>query len=234
MYFISEFLQNRIHDEWWAFKVVAWYCSNRGIEMPKGRCHFGEIVTFYAPVYFLLGVLFTIVVNIGWPLLKYPTMPVWVPTVWFVKRAWCELEAKRTRANVIGIVSFVSLVLTFVSFIAYDFIVTSLEGKFFPVVSILLASLAIPFIVGFLAVWIGDIIIPKLQPVFELGREASQALQRPTLRQVGRLMVAPIKVVPVGARRGRDVGAILLTLMRDGWRKICPRLEYIKSSNNIQ
>ena len=84
----------------------------------------------------------------------------------------------------------------------------------------------IPFTVGFLIAWLWDANSRKIQTAYEFAKEASHALQRPTFRQVGRLMVAPVKVVPVGARFSRDLAAIILTSAKDGWRKVCQPLEY--------
>ena len=88
---------NTVRDEsWWAFRVVAWYCLNRGVRLPKGRCHFGEIVILFVPAYVFLGLLFRAAKSLG-RISKYPTMPVWLPTLWFGRRLPKEFERDRYR-----------------------------------------------------------------------------------------------------------------------------------------
>jgi len=192
------------------------------MDMPKGRCHFGEIALFYAPIYFVLGLLFIVLEKGLGPLLKYGTTPLWKPAGWFLRRWNADLDSKthKTRSRLTLLCGGISAeTLVFVVLGGY---LPLNEGLLLVVVTFV-GMWALPQLV----IWVAEDYGPRLQPVYELGREASHALQRPTLRQVGHFMVASIKCVPAGARRSRDVGAVMLTLGHDGWRKICPLVTYV-------
>jgi len=248
---ILEFLRSRIHDDWWAWNVVNWYCRSRRMEMPKGRCHFGEIALFYAPAYFLLGVLFKIILGIGSGI-AIVTSPIWRTITWFFKRVERDTEVHKARLLTMLIAAVVLAYLTlFVAAIADTGILVFLTTVF----SVLLVT----FFGGYLVTWLVEANMSRLQPAFELGREAALALRsptarqvmhavttpvravpaavrsnRPTLRKVGRVAITPAKVLPAAFRAGRgvirgsrDFGVILFILAKDGWRKVCPLAEYI-------
>lgn len=210
-------IHRKVQDEnWWVFRVVAWYCRNRRIDLPKGRCHFGEITLLYAPAYFVLGVFFRALIGLG-KMIKFATAAsVWVPIVWFVKRADQDSRVHKNRGWVIF---WLSAVIASGSTLLSLTLHSGHEPWVIQMVAQLGGWLATTILL-FLAVWAFEATIPRFQPVVDLGRGASQALQRPTLRQLG-------KTVVVGTRHSLDFGAIMFILAKDGWRKVCPRLEYM-------
>lgn len=216
---------NQIQDEsWWAFRVVAWYCKNRRIRLPEGRCHFGEILLLYAPMYILLGILFKTLMGIGIGV-KFTTWPLWTVLMWFGLRVEEDTRTYKKRLLWVGVLSVVALLGAEVAMMVYSqptdvsdwlWLVSSMQG-----------TLVVTFIGAYLTLWVVYALAPKLQPVVALGREASFVLNRPTFRQVVQVASATVKAVPTATRRSWDVGAIAASLAQDLWRRrICPRLSY--------
>ncbi|MDP2671137.1 MAG: hypothetical protein Q8P13_01615 [bacterium] len=218
-------------EDWWLFRIVAWYCRSRRIDLPAGRCHFSEIICLYVPIYVALGLLFKLIVGVIWPLLRFVTRPLWMPVLWYLRRLDEEFSHRAIRSLTLATVAVLGLLFYTGVSIGLDLRDGSLSDEGDDASAMEVALVVLAFF-GFLTaeyilVWIYDAVRPRLQPAFELGHEASEALHRPTVRQVGGVVVSPFKIVPAGARFGRDFGAVTFSTVRGGWRRtVCPRLTY--------
>lgn len=153
MHFLIEFLANRIHPEWWVFKVVAWYCEKREIELPKGRCHFGEIFLFYAPAYLALGLLFKVILGVL-VVLGFILAPVISSIRWFVRRLDEEGTTHPVRPLVILALAFTVFLVTNLSLS----IVGEIQGRGEEyLLTIVIPSIFAVFVITFvglhLAIW---------------------------------------------------------------------------------
>ena len=217
MDYLKEYIvNNRIYPEWWPYKVVAWYCSKRKIELPKGRCHFGEIFLFYTPAYLILGLLVK-------PLGLIFT-PVTFATRWLIGRAKKESETHKVGLWAILIIGAIAFFTTQVLVLEYYY-----EDwgwiTWVAIFPLMLAAFLVTCNTLFLVALAGEKIAPKFSPVADFSREAAQRIHvQPSLQAVR----ASIKGTASQVRHGGTVVKTLWVIAKSVWRQnVCPRVEYI-------
>jgi len=129
-------------------RVVTWYCVKRVIELPRGRCHFGEIFLFYAPAYLILGLLFKLTLS-GLRL----ALAVLCPVRWFVERVYETEKGHKDRPQII-------VILALVAFLVVEFPLLVIDSVYdkddtFSLVSLSAGITAIPicYIAAYLVMW---------------------------------------------------------------------------------
>lgn len=227
MNYLAEFLGGRVHPEWWAYRVVAWYCGKRGIELPKGRCHFGEIFLFYAPAYLSLGLFFKMILGIlkgVWFILKPPLLPL----RWFIKKVNEDFKVRRARFWKIYNLTLIVLLGLLIPNRIYDWP----SGRY----TLLMLGIPLTIFVGsYLAIWY----LKPIGPIFTFCTEAAQrisvSIPQPVRPTPWRIATAPVKGVASGGRHSITGMKTIWTIIRSTWRqKVCPLIEYVEPPNTNQ
>lgn len=234
----------QVRENWPGFGVVFWYSKKRGIKMPKTRCHYGEILCLYTPAYVFLGLSYKLlslvfkavraIIKLSLWIVRWPLFPIWVPTAWFVKRVAEEFRRKNDRAVEILALSLVLLLVAQIATVAFRGLADPSTNT---VKAFLLISMASAFfgtiIFGFLAVWSWDALGPRVKPLIALAKEASETMQRPSLKKVEHFGAVPFKLIGFGLKFGWEFGTEGVSLTRNGWRRwVCPKIEYIDKDGN--
>lgn len=223
---------NEVLDEnWLSFRFVAWYCASRGIGLPKGRCHFGEIVMFLAPTYIALGLVFKLAFAL-FLVVKFLTWPLWKPLAIFIHNV---NETRRRERNFASMASSFGALLMALGLAAWAItgllttnVIDDNNNDLTRAGWILLFStltLFIPGFAGFFATyWVYQDHKRGLQAFFALGSEAAGALR---FRGFGHMAWLVVKSVPKGAVGTVHASGVIASFVHDGWTKMfCKRLTY--------
>lgn len=212
---------NEVLDEnWLLFRFVAWYCASRGIGLPKGRCHFGEIVMFLAPTYIALGLVFKLAFAL-FLVVKFLTYLAWKPILALVNSFLKRYKRETAK-------QFANPAVCFGLFLCIPWLVVypASDGKVN--IGLLLASMILPLALGFvvycLGYWVCDDHRKGIRAFFALGSEAAGALR---FRGFGHMAWLVVKSVPKGAVGTVHASGAIASFVHDGWTKMfCKRLTY--------